>query len=144
MAEHSEEKEKKSLYRAGWVLFGLGVLYLLLVRAVGSLPTPFAMPCLFHFLTGLYCPGCGGTRAVRLLLRGDLLGSLYYHPLALYGAVLYLWFMVSNTIEYASKGKFRIGMGYRKGYVIGGAVILALNFVVKNAALLLWGWHMLD
>ena len=30
------------------------------------------MPCAFHSLTGLYCPGCGGTRAVRELLYGDL------------------------------------------------------------------------
>ena len=50
--------------------------------------------------------------------------------------------MISNSIEYASKGRFRIGMRYRKGYVIGGIVLLILNFVIKNAALLLWGWHL--
>ena len=33
-------------------------------------------PCLFHLMTGLYCPGCGGTRAVRALFRGDLAMSL--------------------------------------------------------------------
>ena len=142
--EYSEEKERKSLYWAGWVLLGLGVLYLVLVQVVGSLPNPFALPCPFHFLTGYYCPGCGGTRAVRLLLSGDIPGSVYYHPLVLYGAVLYLWFMISNTIEYASRGTIPIGMRYRRGYVIAGVLILALNFVIKNAALLLWDWHMLD
>ena len=29
-------------------------------------------PCLFHLLTGLYCPGCGGTRAVRAMMAGNL------------------------------------------------------------------------
>jgi Protein of unknown function (DUF2752) len=28
--------------------------------------------CQFHQLTGLNCPGCGGTRAVYALLHGDL------------------------------------------------------------------------
>lgn len=27
--------------------------------------------CPFHRLTGLYCAGCGGTRAIRALFRGD-------------------------------------------------------------------------
>jgi hypothetical protein len=28
--------------------------------------------CLFHAVTGLHCPGCGGTRAMHHLLHGDL------------------------------------------------------------------------
>lgn len=32
--------------------------------------------CLFHELTGLNCPGCGGTRAAYQLLHGHLLRAL--------------------------------------------------------------------
>jgi hypothetical protein len=32
--------------------------------------------CPVHAVTGWYCPGCGGTRAVGALLRGDLVGAL--------------------------------------------------------------------
>jgi Protein of unknown function (DUF2752) len=32
--------------------------------------------CLFHKLTGLNCPGCGGTRAAYQLLHGHLLNAL--------------------------------------------------------------------
>jgi hypothetical protein len=32
--------------------------------------------CLFHQLTGLNCPGCGGTRAAYQLLHGHLLSAL--------------------------------------------------------------------
>jgi hypothetical protein len=32
--------------------------------------------CLFHKLTGLNCPGCGGTRAAYQLLHGRLLTAL--------------------------------------------------------------------
>lgn len=40
-------------------------------------------PCPFHSITGLYCPGCGSTRALGYLVRGLLLNSLRYNPLVL-------------------------------------------------------------
>ncbi len=36
--------------------------------------------CPFRRCTGAYCPGCGGTRAVGRLLRGDLVGAWHQHP----------------------------------------------------------------
>lgn len=30
------------------------------------------MPCPFHAITGLRCPGCGSQRALHALLHGDL------------------------------------------------------------------------
>lgn len=38
-------------------------------------------PCPFHSITGLYCPGCGSTRALGYLVHGRLLNSLRYNPL---------------------------------------------------------------
>ena len=38
--------------------------------------------CPFFRLTGLPCPGCGLTRAVILLLKGDLQASLHFHAFA--------------------------------------------------------------
>lgn len=50
------------------------------------IPTWFRMPCLFQMMTGLYCPGCGGTRAVRALLSGHPVLSFLYHPVVPYMA----------------------------------------------------------
>ncbi|MBP7401169.1 MAG: DUF2752 domain-containing protein [Clostridia bacterium] len=38
-------------------------------------------PCLLQSATGLPCPGCGLTRAVRLALQGDTAGAFRMHPL---------------------------------------------------------------
>jgi hypothetical protein len=52
------------------------------------------IPCPFHAATGLWCPGCGMTRAVHRLLRGDVLGALSFNifvPLVVLGATIGWW-----------------------------------------------------
>ena len=39
-------------------------------------------PCLFANVTGLPCPGCGMTRAVGALIRGDWSAAVQFHPFA--------------------------------------------------------------
>jgi hypothetical protein len=53
------------------ILCALAVLFFFNPATHGFYPV-----CLFHALTGLYCPGCGGTRAVYQLLHGHLLRAL--------------------------------------------------------------------
>ncbi len=56
--------------------------------------------CQFHLLTGLYCPGCGATRACYQLLHGNFLAAL--HDNALFVATLAalaargVWFWKQN------------------------------------------------
>ena len=38
--------------------------------------------CLFRAVTGVPCPGCGLTRAIARLARGDLAQAVTLHPLA--------------------------------------------------------------
>jgi hypothetical protein len=38
--------------------------------------------CPVALLTGVACPGCGMSRAIAWMMRGDLERSLAYHPLA--------------------------------------------------------------
>ncbi|MEU4834953.1 DUF2752 domain-containing protein [Streptosporangium sp. NPDC023615] len=50
-------------------------------------------PCPFLVLTGLYCPGCGGLRAVHALAHGDPPAALGLNPLVviLIPVVVALW-----------------------------------------------------
>ena len=59
-------------WRNPLLLAGLALLALLAVRWVGPRPAFWYPPCPFHWLTGLHCPGCGGTRAAHALVHGDL------------------------------------------------------------------------
>src|SRR5437762_2469635 len=40
-------------------------------------------PCPILALTGMQCPGCGGTRALYSLFHGDVAGSFAMNPLVL-------------------------------------------------------------
>lgn len=42
-----------------------------------------AIPCVFKFVTGIPCPGCGTTRAIEALLRGQIGLALWYNPVAI-------------------------------------------------------------
>lgn len=39
--------------------------------------------CVFHWLTGLACPGCGSLRAVHNLLHGEFAAAFRFNPLVL-------------------------------------------------------------
>ncbi len=98
----------------------------------------FRMPCMFQMLTGLYCPGCGGTRGVNYLLHGRLLESFIYHPLVLYMAVV----IAAEAISYQAARCFKrpgLYLGHEQQLIIVAVGIIAVNWVVKNVLLI--GFH---
>jgi cell division protein FtsW (lipid II flippase) len=62
-----------------WIGAGVvcaAVLFLFDPAACGFFP-----PCVFHRLTGLWCPGCGSTRALHQLAHGHLSAAFDLNPL---------------------------------------------------------------
>ncbi len=69
-------------------------------------------PCPFHYLTGLYCPGCGSLRALHQLLNGHPLAALALNPLM----VVFLPFVLYGLLAEAVRMFFgrRIPMPFLK------------------------------
>ena len=134
MNESTRMKQKKSLedelFYIGLAALAVGtalaVLYQCVLRHI-LLP----VPCFFSTILGIYCPGCGGTRALTALLRGRLLLSLWYHPLIPYGAVIYLGFMLTQGLHRVGVKRIR-GWKFHYWYLWTGMVIIAGNFIIKN------------
>jgi len=72
------------LAAAGLLLLGITLVALIDPRGPISLP---GLPCGFRTVSGLPCPFCGGTRAARALLNGNLARAADLNPLA-YPAVI--------------------------------------------------------
>jgi Protein of unknown function (DUF2752). len=104
---------------------GIIVIKLFNINILHILP-----PCEFYTRTGFYCAGCGGTRAVNALLHGRIWRSFLFHPFVLYTFVIYLAFLVKNTLYFITKGKVKL-MLFRPGYVYLGAVIIVIQWIIK-------------
>lgn len=130
------------LYRIGLVFLLVFTAAVIILKIV--LPEGFELRrCLFFQSTGYYCPGCGGTRAMLHLLKGDIVVSFIYHPIVLYAVGIYGVFMVSHTIErletlyYRRKAvvKDRLfirGVKFRPWYLYGALIVAFVNVTVKN------------
>ncbi len=121
-----------ALYITGWCLIGVFLLLGVYLRFRHLNLDKFFLPCILYSLTGAYCPGCGGTRAVQFLFQGRLLKALIYHPLVFYTALVGGWFMLSQTVERLSRHKLPIGMKYHDNYLWAAIIIVIVNFILKN------------
>ena len=102
--------------------------------------TVFSAECGFRVRHGIYCPGCGGTRALIALLEGNLIQSLRYNPttfLFLLDIFLMILFWV---IRKKTKQKYRF-IRFQLLYNVGFLLFIGVYFVVRNY---LWVVHGID
>ncbi len=136
--ENFDDKTETVCYaiiNIGIILFAAAVLFLL---KYGSDLHQMIPICFFYRLTGYYCPGCGGTRAVVALLHGHPIQSLRCHPFVGYGAVIVSGFWLRRTAELFTGRRIQI-MRLKPVYLYGALVIVILQWIVKNWILYTWG-----
>ena len=102
------------------------IIIVVTVMAILVLMERIAIPCIFNKVTGLYCPGCGITRAIRALLKGNIAESFHNN------ALLYTVLPVVGIVEIIYRLTNR---KYKKMYniILILALISALVFgVLRN------------
>lgn len=133
----NQESTEKLLFIVGIFIFvwiGIIAVGSLAINHFTDIPT---RGCIINRLTGLYCPGCGGTRAVISIFEGNLAKSLYYNAFAAYTAILYILFMSSWGLSYMTKGKIK-GLKFRPWMIYAGIVLLVFQWILKNVLLIFW------
>lgn len=140
----TDKKLDKYFYITGWIVIALITVLVMIVKINGIGILHKMPPCAFNKVTGLYCPGCGGTRATIALFRGQIIRSFRFHPFVLYGFVVGGWFMISQTIQRISKDRIKIRMHFRPVYLWIALAIVLINWLVKNAFILIGGIDLLD
>src|SRR5438445_3574574 len=78
--------------RWGWLALAVALLAALVVL-FGFNPSHhgFYPLCVFHRLTGMQCPGCGGLRAVHHLLHGEVVTAFRFNQLVVLAWPFVVW-----------------------------------------------------
>ena len=130
----------KTLYELGkWILAAV-IAAAVFVWILGDSLLTHVPECAFESLTGLYCPGCGGTRAVIALFNGHPVRSFLYHPAVPYAFVVYCEFMIRMFlvkhfgVKSGKDGQINI-------FIYIGIGIILIQWVVKLILLIHYGVH---
>lgn len=81
----------------------------------------------------IYCPGCGGTRAIKALFRGHFIKSFWYHPFVIYAVLIAGLFLGSSGMY--GMGLIKSRFLLRPVYFYLGIVIILGQFILKNIGL---------
>ena len=87
--------------------------------------------CSFYKIFGMYCPGCGATRAVYSLYDGKILQSAYYNPLILYLVIVDLWYLITEGAAKIFNKENKFFVKNIKIYLYLALIVLVLNWIVK-------------
>ena len=93
--------------------------------------------CVSYKFFHLYCPLCGGTRAIFALLKLDFISALKYNPFLFYLAFAAVAYDVKACV-WAFNGK-KDAFDLPKWLIWLTAVLLALFLVGRNLLMIAWG-----
>ena len=86
--------KKQELITLGlFLVLGAAACVVLLAAPPGSPHAKWLPKCMFYQWTGLYCPGCGATRALSAMLHGDVKASLH-NNLLLFPLIALIVFLI--------------------------------------------------
>ena len=124
----------KRLTNIFWIFipFILGILFIIL---------DIIYVCPFNYYFHIPCPGCGMTRAFKLILQGNILASLQYNLLAIplfIFIILSMIFLVvdiiKNQTEYLAYIE-RISQKYGVWIILAVLVVWMCNIIINGERL---------
>lgn len=119
------------IYRTLVLILPIAMIMLTVICSRPIIGFGKALPtCLFYRMTGLYCPGCGITRSVVALLKGDILLSLRSNSTTITAIII----IITAYIEWIAHafGK-KIKTYLHSGKIMAAiGIILLIWLVIRN------------
>ena len=104
-----------------------GALYLYFMGP-GNIP----LICVFHEVTGLYCPGCGAGRACYSILHGQFLEAFCYNPLLTVLLPLIGLYIAARMVDWVVTGGNHIDRKINVKFLTWVLVIVVVYGVLRN------------
>ena len=119
-----KKRLKATLIKYG-VIFGIALAYLIFVLCTG-----LGIPCIFHAITKLECPGCGVTRMLISIVKFDFVSAFWYNPFLFITGPLLVAYLVACEVKFVRHGNRKMGKWEIFMYV---ELVLALIYgVLRN------------
>ena len=106
------------------------LLFVLGLVGVWLSETGHGIPCIFHVVTGLQCPGCGVTRMLSALLHGDWRGAWESNAAVLTLSPVLAGLVGLSLVRWIRTGSARLPRW--ADAVTGVCVVLLLLFTVAR------------
>jgi hypothetical protein len=126
-------RSKAAPYLAGGLVLG-GCVALAVVD-----PTHGPTLCPFKAVTGLDCPGCGGTRAAHQLFTGHLGAAVDFNVLAVLAFPFILWGLFVSLMAMLGGPRWR-GVSLSPAWTRVAAVVVLAFWVLRNLPLAPVNW----
>ncbi|MBN1816568.1 MAG: DUF2752 domain-containing protein [Sedimentisphaerales bacterium] len=124
----SNTDKKRWIAMGGLIAFAAGALCLFLFDPA---TIRFYPDCLFHRWTGLYCSGCGSTRAIHALLHGKILDALDLNPLMVIALPFILYGLGRQLYGWYS-GKKPTGKRLRAVWIWVILIVVVTYTILRN------------
>ncbi len=98
--DEQQNKRLKRTLKQFSVILAFGIAYFIFVKIVG-----FGIPCIFHVITGLHCPGCGISRMFIALASLDFKSAFHSNALILCTLPVSLFYIARHYYFYIKTGK---------------------------------------
>lgn len=119
---------KKRAVHMGLIFLGLCILAaVMIVLGLNGI----GIPCVFYKITGIQCPGCGNTRAVLSLVRGDIKAAFEYNAFFLPEILYLLSIYVACTVRYIKGSGFSYYPKVRVIDIVAMVLFLAWG-IIRN------------
>lgn len=106
---------------------GAAALYLYLFT-----PQGIPLVCVFHSITGLYCPGCGAGRACYSILHGRFLDAFCYNPLMTVMLPLIGLYIAARVVDWVITGGNHIDRKINVKFLTGVLIAVVIYGVLRN------------
>lgn len=124
------------------IVAGVAIIILFTVMMMQRYGIFVGIPCGIHEIFHVYCPGCGGTRALFAFLHGHIFQSIYYNPAVFFGALLILYYE-STVLLTLVKRNGKIYYYQKTGLVYAYLFILLIYAIVRDYLLVGMGIDMI-
>jgi hypothetical protein len=114
-----------------WLTLAAAAAWVLLLNPTDRVADPTG-PCLWHAVTGINGPTCGGTRMFWYLLHGNLIQAARHHLAALVGLLYGLYALIAWTLAAYAGRRLPLWKPSNQAFAIYIALFLLYAVALRN------------